>query len=50
MKAIPIPIQSIQYYIEENQFTGHPAHNTWEYKQEFRDENLYQLIKIQLEV
>ena len=43
MKAIPLSIQFIQYYIEEYQFTGHPAHNTSEYKHEFRYENLYQV-------
>ena len=43
MKAIPLPIQFIQYYIEEYQFKGHPVHNTWEYKHEFRYEDLYQV-------
>ena len=43
MKAIPLPIQFIQYYIEEYQFTSHPAHNTWEHKHKFRYENLYQV-------
>ena len=43
MKAIPLPIQFVQYYIEQLEFATHPAHNTWEYKHEFRYETLYQV-------
>ena len=43
MKAIPLPIQFIQYYIEEYQSPGHPINNTQEDKHEFRYEDLYQV-------
>ena len=43
MKAIPLPIQFIQYYIEEYQSPGHPINNTWEYKHEDMKTQKYQV-------
>ena len=42
MKAVPLPVQFLQYYIEEHE-TCNPAHNNWEYKHEFRYDTLYQV-------
>ena len=43
IKAIPLPIQFIQHDIEEYQLPGHSSNSTWEYKHEFRYEDLYQV-------
>ena len=42
MKAVPLPVQFLQYYIQEHE-TCNPAHNNWEYKHEFRYDTLYQV-------
>ena len=42
MKAVPLPVQFLQYYIEEHE-TCNPAHNNWEHKHEFRYDALYQV-------
>ena len=41
MKAIPLPIQFVQYCIEEHQYINFPSENDWEKKHEFRYEILY---------
>ena len=40
IKAIPLPIQFVQYYIEEHQYINFPSENDWSKKHEFRYENL----------
>ena len=42
MKAVPLPIQFVQYYIEVHQYKKIPEENKWENKHEFRYEDLYQ--------
>ena len=42
MKAIPLPIQFVQYYIEEHRYINFPEQNEWENKHKFRYEDLYQ--------
>ena len=42
MKAIPLPTQFVQYYIEEHRYINFPEQNQWEYKKEFRYEDLCQ--------
>ena len=40
MKAIPLAIQFVQYYIVQHQYINFPEQNKWENEHEFRYEDL----------